>query len=112
MRYTLTAYIYTMKTTSNQIKEQSEKFSNDLNALLLAIRDRALAQFQYNIERNIPAGILKVEEVAENAINHGIVSAVSKMNDFSIEPQIKLCAELLEDVNAHSEAAELYAKIS
>ena len=83
------------------------EFDRKLTELVLSIQERAKAQFEYNLETNIKAAILKIEECADQAIECGIVSAVSKMNDFGIEPSLKIAHHILEDVNAHTEANEL-----
>lgn len=100
-----------MKLTAQQTKLLHIEFSTKLDALLAAIRTKAVAQFAYNVETNVPSDILDPAEVVEHAVLHGIVSAASAYNDYGIEPSIRLAAEILEDVNAHSEAAPLFAAL-
>ncbi len=96
-----------MKITNDQTKQLTAEFSNELNALLLDIRDKAVKQFEYNLTVNIPRDILASGEVVEQAIECGLVASWSKRNEWSIEPSIKLAHHILEDVNAHDEAAVL-----
>lgn len=98
-----------MKLTAQQTKLLNIEFATKLDALLAGIRAKAVAQFAYNVETNVPADILDPAEVVEHAVLHGIVSAASAYNDYGIEPSIRLAAEILEDVNAHTEAAPLFA---
>jgi len=88
-----------------------EKFDVELADLLATIKDKAQRQYAHSIKNNIPAGILTAAEVIPNALAHGIVSTWSERNGWAIEPALQLAAELLEDVNAHEEAAYLYAKL-
>lgn len=83
------------------------QFSNELNQLLCSIRENALNQFEYNLKQNIPRDILQPDEVVGQAISHGVVSAISRRNDWGIEPSIQFAHDILEDVNAHIEAAAL-----
>jgi hypothetical protein len=100
-----------MKPTKTELASATEAFTSDLNELLRSIRDRAVAQFGYNLDSNVPAGIMQVSEAPAQAIRSGIVSACSKLNGYGIEPSIHLAASILEDVNAHREAAPLFESI-
>jgi hypothetical protein len=94
------------------IEAQRLQFAADLNSLILAIRDKAMSQFEYNVNTNLPLEILTVDQLATHAVNCGLVSAISARHHFGIEPTIELAADLLEDVNAHSEAALLRATLA
>ena len=82
-----------------------------LDQVLATLRARANGQFKYSLRTNVPKGILTPVEVIDNAIRQGFVSAATQFNDCGIEPSIQLAAELLEDVNAHAEAAPLFVAI-
>ena len=97
--------------TKNQIAAAHAEFSARLNSLLQSIRDSALSQFEYNLKENIGRGILTVGECAEHAVAQGVVSGVSKMHKWDINQQIELAAKMLEDVNAHREAAILFKMV-
>ena len=89
------------------INDAQNEFAAGLNTLLINIRDKAMSQFDYSVRENVPRGILPVEQIAGHAINHGVVSAMSQRNQWGIEPSIEFAADVLEDVNAHTEAAML-----
>ena len=97
------------KLTDEQALKLNEEFSSMLNIVLQKFRTRALSQFQYSINTNVPLGILKPGEVVDDAIITGFVGGSAAFGDFSIEPTVLLAARLLEDVNAHTEAAPLFA---
>lgn len=88
------------------ITEQA-KFGRELDALLTSIRQKAVAQFEYSIKENIPRGILKIEECANHAINHGIVAAMSARNQWDVDATVKLAIDILEDSNCHAEVRVL-----
>lgn len=108
-----------MKPETNQskamtLKQQTEQavanFNAQLDALLLAIREKAQRQFDYNIARNVGNG-MSLEAAAPHALEKAIVATCSARNHYDIEATIKLAANMLEDVNAHGEADELRAKL-
>lgn len=78
--------------------------------LAQAMEDRAVAQYNYSIKENIPRGILKPEEVGDNAVRTGIVAALTQKHEWDISLLQELCADILEDANDHETAAELRAK--
>lgn len=94
-----------MKNKQNAVIE----FEAKLEKLILSIRERAKSQFDYNLENNIPnkIGGITFENAAEHGISHGVVSAVSQMNDWDINKSLLFAHHILEDVNAHTEANEL-----
>lgn len=98
------------KLNSQDRLKLAAQFKLELDRLIEQIAERANSQFTYNLNTNIPAGILEPSEIVKNAVERGIISAVSSRNEFCIEPTLQFAGELLEDVNAHREAAELFAK--
>lgn len=87
--------------------QSRDEFVFNLNNLLKDIKERAERQYEYNINKNIPAKILSLDESAQHAIDHGLVSAISKMNEWDVDSSVRFAFAILEDVNAHSEAKEL-----
>ncbi len=71
------------------------------------MRERAENQFKYALDQNIPRELNTYEDVAQKSLTIGIVGAVSKMNDWGIDESIRFAYDVLEDVNAHSEAKVL-----
>jgi|HubBroStandDraft_1064217.scaffolds.fasta_scaffold960506_1 hypothetical protein len=84
-------------------EEACAQFSVLLNEFILLVRDRALAQFTYNIEKNVPKGILAPEECANHALRHGIVGAINMQGQWSCENAVAFASDILEDANCHSE---------
>ena len=87
-------------------------FDIKLNDLLVSIGNGAEKQFQYNLNSNVPSGILTLEESAQHAINQGIVSAINKMFGFDCDQAIKISVDILEGTNCHREAKVLSEFIS
>lgn len=85
------------------------EFEAKLNEIILSIREKTTSQFKYNLTNNVPNAIsgINYENAAQHAIDSGLVHAISKMNDWSIEPSLRFAHHILEDVNAHTEAREL-----
>jgi hypothetical protein len=98
-----------------ETKMDSVRASLELHAILhpflIDVLEKAEAQLQHSLTTNVPKGILKREDIVENAFRHGLVSAFSKLNQWGIEPSVQLAAELLEDVNAHSLARPLFDEL-
>lgn len=88
-------------------RETAAEFQVQLSTLLSLIKSKAETQFKYNIETNVPSKILRLSDCVENAIHHSLVSTFSEVNDWDILASLDLAADLLEDVNAHSEAKRL-----
>lgn len=86
---------------------RGEEFTRQLYTLLEVIRHKAKAQFSYNEQTNIPAGITKPEESVASAIVHGVASGWNTAAKWSCDDAILLAHEVLEDANCHTEAALL-----
>lgn len=91
--------------SKRQIDTETEKFSAALSDFLLQVREKSLAQFQYNLSENVPSGRMEIENCAEQALNTGIVSAMGGRVGFCVIATLEMCGDLLENVNAHSDAA-------
>lgn len=89
----------------NTKAQRAQEFSDKLSALLTRIRERAISQFGYNESVNIPAGRMKPDEAVENGVMRGVVSGLANYHGYGVEPCIQFAADLLEDVNAHTECA-------
>ena len=89
-------------------KQRAElEFEAKLSKFLLSVREKAENQFKYGLSSNVPAGINSYQDVAQKSLNIGIVAAISKMHDYGIDESIRFAYDVLEDVNAHSEAKTL-----
>lgn len=86
---------------------QRLKFNAALDALLAAIRGRAERQFEYNLESNVPSGIVELHNAAAAAVQHGYESGAGHLSNFGSEKQIEIAYNILEDANCHTEAAAL-----
>ena len=86
--------------------EKIEKF-------LATVRERIYSQHEYDCTKNVESGIMTAAEAAtgDNAIKSGLVSAIGGLVEWSVDGAIEIAADILEDVNAHTEATELRAKI-
>ena len=98
--------------TKAEEADLTRQFCTARDQLLASIRRAATHQFRYSLKENLPRGILTVAEVVDQALTHGIISTVSARYEYGVEPVIAFAADLLEDVNAHTEAQMLRATIA
>ena len=76
------------------------------------VTDRAAGQALYDLTTNIPTGIIGINDwTPKHAVNRGIVGAIGRHVDWDIVEALELCADILEDVNAHTESAQIRAMI-
>lgn len=99
-----------MNITASSRNELETNFQTELAKFIKSISEKANAQFLYNLNTNIPSDITKPEDAVDQAIECGIVSAISEKSEWALEPSIQIAHRILEDVNAHSEAAALIAQ--
>jgi hypothetical protein len=94
-----------MKNKQNAVME----FEMNLEKVILSIRERANNQFKYNLETNIPEKIagISFDNAAQDAVNSGLVSAISAMNEWDTDKATLFAHSILEDSNCHGEAREL-----
>lgn len=89
------------------ICNHSELFHNGSIAtgeLVAKITEKIISQLSYNIMNNVPLGIVSEKECVNHAIKTGLVSAIGNHVQWDIVEALELCADILEDVNAHKEA--------
>lgn len=68
----------------------------------------ASGQATYSQITNVPCGILSHEQAnAAHAIKSGVIRAMGELLEWSIDDAIEFAADILEDSNAHSEAAQV-----
>ena len=69
-------------------------------------------QALYDQTVNLPCGILdRSGYTAGHAVECGIVHAIGVYLEWSIDDALRLCADILDDVNAHSEAEKVRGMI-
>jgi hypothetical protein len=90
-------------------EEASAQFSALLNGFILLVRDRALVQFTHNLEKNVPANIVALEDCPLHALRIGVAAAINKQGEWGCENAVEFAAEILEDANCHGETAALLA---
>jgi hypothetical protein len=78
------------------------------------LEKRAVAQLQYDLETNVPRGILTPQEAADgsHAIRCAIASAIGSFVHYDIYGALEIAADIAEDVNAHPEAAQIRAMVA
>lgn len=65
----------------------------------------AWSQAIHNRMMNVPCGIMRHADcTSQSPIRHAIVSSASRLTNFDIGEALLLCADILDDVNAHAEA--------
>lgn len=101
-----------IRNSSEIFREESKK----IGAFAADFTKNAIEQLSYDVLTNLPTGILNRSTIKNHALNSAIVSAISSMLKWDITETMEFCADLLEDVNAHTEAAEMrkraYAEVA
>lgn len=76
------------------------------------ITEKTAGQSLYDETVNIPCGILRASEpTASHAFETALVSSIGQHVRWDINKALELCGDILEDVNAHGEAAKVRAMI-
>lgn len=96
-----------MKLTVAQSQALKAEFAVKLEKLLTAIAEKAQRQFDYSLLTNVPKGVLKSDEIVDNAIDSGLVGGASHISEWGVEKTISLALDILEDSNCHTEARAL-----
>jgi hypothetical protein len=89
--------------------ESRAEFNAMLEKVLNKIKERSVAQYDYNINANVPSriGDITMDNAAEHAVKSGIVSGTNSWLSFDCGETIRLAHHLLEDCNCHTEARAL-----
>lgn len=83
--------------------------ANDaITAFCCDLQRRATNQLLYDLTTNVPCGILNWDEAnAQHAIRSAIAGAVGSLVKYDVSEALEIAADIAEDVNAHSEAAQI-----
>ncbi len=77
-----------------------------------SLQRRAMQQALYDLTTNVPCGILtRAQANGEHALKCAIAGAVGEFVQWGISEALEVAADIAEDVNAHSEAAQIRAMI-
>lgn len=98
------------KLTAKEALSLHAELCEKIDAVTSVIRERAIAQLNYNICANLPKGILSQNQLVENAVNVGFTTGAAQIHEFGCQPAIQLAYDILEDCNCHREAAALLAE--
>jgi len=81
-----------------------------ITAFCCDLQRRATNQLLYDLTTNVPCGILDHEQATgPHAIRAAIAGAVGSLVKWDITEALEIAADIAEDVNAHSEAAQIRA---
>lgn len=78
-----------------------------LNTLIDSLNKGFREQLQYNLDINVPNGLLKENEVINHAIENALVGTASQFYGWDCERAVRFAHHILEDSNCHGEAKEL-----
>jgi hypothetical protein len=98
------------KTTANEALSLHAELSKKIEAITSVIRERAIAQLNYNVSTNLPKGILSQDQLVENAVSTGFTAGAAQIHEFGCDTAIQLAYDILEDANCHREAGALLAE--
>lgn len=87
---------------------ESEKIGKFIGAL----SEKCFNQLTYDVYTNVPTGVMNRDDVSGHALKSGIASACGVLVQWDINEALELCANILEDVNAHPEAKMLRDLVS
>lgn len=80
-------------------------FNETLENFLARVTTDAGRIFQH-LETGKP-GLDDLPKISDQAIRQALINALNRQHGYSIEPAIAIAADILEDVNAHPEAAQV-----
>lgn len=90
----------------HDIVDRLHKHHEEIGNWAGALVRRASNQAAYDLIRNVPAGIMsRAEATPERAVHVGLVGTCGAFVKWDPAKALELCADILEDVNAHQEAA-------
>jgi hypothetical protein len=84
--------------------------ATEAGRLAALITQKTATQAAYDIFQNIPCGVLSASEPPRSSLR-AIPCAVGEWLNWDINSALNLCADILDDVNAHAESAILRAMI-
>lgn len=89
--------------------QSHDEFVAMLNKVVSKIKERALAQYEYNLNFNVPHGIgdITLDNAADQAVKSGLVCGINSFYSWDCSESVRLAHHLLEDCNAHEEARAL-----
>lgn len=93
-----------MQITKEQFQEQRAQFNGFISKFVAKLHERALEQFVYNCNTNVPKGIVSPCQVGFHAFESGVVSAISDYVHFKPDDAARIAHDILEDVNFHDAA--------
>lgn len=93
-----------MKAIQSEVEAITDNFVNYL-------KNRIKAQTEYNFTHNFPNSVtfqnMTSEEMATQALQIAVASTIGNYNKYDISKSGEFAVEILENVNAHPEAAAL-----
>lgn len=90
------------------LNDRLRKAHAEIAKVVAVFVERATNAAAYNLLNNVPTGIMTQKHATpEVAIQRALVSTCSNFLQYDIGATLALCAELLEDVNAHKESDEV-----
>lgn len=87
------------------VQERFRAAEAEISAFLASVSEKIHGNLVHNLLANKPHGIRIEGSAAENAIKSGTISALSALIKWDIGAAEELAGDMLEDVNAHPEAA-------
>lgn len=87
--------------------DKASKIAADLGASIVA---KCIRQAVYDNYTNVPEGIINASDYAPSeSVMRGLPGAIGTFLEWDVTAALELCADILEDVNAHDEAAKVRA---
>ena len=97
----------------HDIKDRLKGAMIELLKITAGITEKSINQLHYDLLANVPEGITSQglpKRQGYLAARSGIISAISSMLQYDVTEAKCFCADILEDVNDHEEAAILRGK--
>ncbi len=94
--------------SNERMEGDLEKTVNLVGKFSQNVLEAATRQAVYHLLTNIPCNVIEPwEDIPASALRTGIVNALGKHIQWDIGGALSLCADILDDVNAHKIAATL-----
>ena len=94
--------------SNERMESDLEKTVNLVGEFSQNVLGVATHQATYHLLTNLPCNVIEPwEDIPADSLRTGIVNALGKYVGWGIGEALELCADILEDVNAHKVAATL-----
>jgi len=97
-------------TSSTELTHHVEDAAKKAADFASTLNTRTVAQATYDMLTNVPCGVLHAADATpETALRAALVLTIGQYLQWNITDAVNLCADILDDVNAHDLAKQVRA---